>query len=243
MNRAQFLAHAQTGRYRWCVESARHLCGEWLARIKNPSVAFSGGKDSTVVLHIVRSIHPKCPAHYSHPEYELDETRALLNATQNLCQYAYRNRHADWFTAWENPSIIPDGVVWFDGKTSAAWAVDNGIDGVAVGIRAEENAYRRIVIRKMGALFYAWNKRIWQSWMIHNWTVEDVWAYILSNDVPYNQAYNRMDDANIPLKDQRIGPFANRRALDRGQLTILRTVFPEQFNRFAATHPEAGSYT
>lgn len=243
MNRARFLAHTMTNPYKRRVESARRLCGEWLEKCDHPSVAFSAGKDSTVMLHIVRSIAPECAAHYSHPEYELDETRALIDTTVNLRQYAYKNAHADWFVAWNDGAAVPDGVEWFDGKSSAEWAIRAGIDGVAVGIRSEENAYRKIVVRKHGALFYVKSKQIWQCWPLYDWSIEDIWGYIMANNVPYNHAYDRMDAAGIPLHAQRIGPFANRKALKMGQLAVLRVVFPEQYQRFTADFPEASNYT
>lgn len=243
MNKVEFLAHSSTNLYRRRVQSALHLAEEWLSKCENPSVAFSGGKDSTVLLHIIRSIDPNCRAHYSHPEYELNETRMLIDATPNLIQYAYRNKHADWFTAWDGSQEIPENVEWFDGKSSSEWVIKENIDGVAVGIRAEENSYRRMAIKKYGPLFYVNSKKIWQCWPIHNWSVEDIWAYIFSQNVEYNHAYDRMNEAGIPLKAQRIGPFANRRALNMGQLAILRSVFPEQYRRFSAAFDKAKDYT
>lgn len=244
MNKARFLAHSMANSHRRRVDSARRLCVEWLEKCKNPSIAFSAGKDSTVLLHIVRSIYPDCRAHYSHPEYELAETRALIDSTPNIFQYAYKNKHSDFFTAWaDDEKEMPDGVDWFSGKSSKQWVIESGIDGVAVGIRADENSYRKIAIRKYGALFYVQSKKIWQCWAIHNWSVDDVWAYIISNKVDYNRAYDRMDAAGIELSAQRIGPFANSKALKMGQLAILRTVFPEQYQRFVAKFPEASNYT
>lgn len=243
MNKASFLAHSLTNLHKRRVESAHRLCSEWLEKCKNPSVAFSAGKDSTVLLHLVRTIFSDCQAHFSHPEYILNETQELLDATPNLNQYAYKNMHADFFTAWVDHSELPDNVEWFNGKSSAQWAREAGIDGIAVGIRAEENSYRKIAIRKYGSLFFVQKKQIWQCWAIHDWSVEDIWAYIFSKDVSYNRAYDRMDNAGVPLKAQRIGPFANRKALKMGQLAILRTVFPEQYQRFVAQFPEASNYT
>lgn len=242
MNKARFLAHSMTNLHRRRVESARRLCAAWLEKCQNPSIAFSAGKDSTVLLHMVRSIYPDCRAHYSHPEFELTETRALIDSTPNLFQYAYKNEHADFFTAWDGTEI-PDSVEWFGGRSSAQWAIQSGIDGVAVGIRADENSYRKIAIRKYGALFYVESKKIWQCWAIHDWIVDDVWAYIMANNVNYNKAYDRMDAAGVELSAQRVGPFANRKALKMGQLAILRMVFPEQYQRFVAKFPQASNYT
>jgi hypothetical protein len=71
------------------------------------------------------------------------------------------------------------------------------------------------------------------------YAVRDVWAYIIQNEVRYNAAYDRMTELGIPRERQRIGPFANARALPHGQLDILRRGWPDEFARFAKRFPEA----
>ena len=79
---------------------------------------------------------------------------------------------------------------------------------------------------------------MWLGSPIPHWAVVDVWAYIVSHGCVYDAAYDRMSDAGIPIEAQRIGPFANRRALRVGQLEILKMVFPEQFTRFVHEIPD-----
>jgi len=74
------------------------------------------------------------------------------------------------------------------------------------------------------------------------WSTLDIWAYIFSRNLPYNHAYNKMDEMGIDLERQRIGPFAVERVLGYGQLQILKRGWPDLYNQFVAQYPEMRAY-
>lgn len=244
MERLGALSHARTGGFWRRLESARETVTRWLCEAGRPYVAFSGGKDSTVLLHLVRSIAPETPAMWSDDEYNLPETMDLLNATPDLHRIAARVEHAAWFTSWaDGPESVPDGTEWQEGGDGArAWEARHGYDGAAVGIRADENSYRQMNLKTHGILFRD-RRRVWQCRPLAWWSVMDIWAYIAAFDVPYNRAYDRLSEIGVPLARQRVGPFANRRALPMGQMAILRAGWPGEYARFMAAHPEAARET
>ena len=69
-----------------------------------------------------------------------------------------------------------------------------------------------------------------------------MWAYIVSTDLDYNKAYDRLEQLGVDPEHQRIGPLATKSVLRYGQLAILKRGWPDLFNRFAAAHPEALNY-
>lgn len=75
------------------------------------------------------------------------------------------------------------------------------------------------------------------------WTTRDIWTYIQAYDVPYNAAYDVLDRLGVDLDRQRIGPLANHRVLQFGQLAVLKAGWPSLYNEFAARYPEARNYT
>lgn len=239
--------HARTPGFAARVDRARAIVAQALALEKAcaPYVAFSAGKDSTVVLHLVREQAPDAPAVFADDEWNLPETLDLVARTPGCARIASRVWHADWFTSWESGEDIPAGTVWVDAPRRdglQTYGRGQGYDLAFIGLRREESAHRRIHLRKYGPLYFAASDDFWHCNPIHDWSWRDVWAYIVSRQLDYNRAYDVLEALGVPPEHQRIGPLAVERVLGYGQLVILKRGWPELFNRFAAAHPEARSY-
>jgi len=242
------LVHASTPAHQRRVEEATRILTTWYERSERPYVPTSGGKDSTVVLHIARTLNPNVPAVHADHEFALPETTAHLATIPNLTRVAYRRWHADFFTSWdvppgETPPDLPPGTIWWDGDGgSRGWAKSRGYDGSAIGLRAAESRMRRKHIRSHGTLFWAETNAAWHALPLAWWTDLDIWAYLLVRNVPYSAAYDRLTEIGVPLKQQRTGPFAVERALWAGQLAILKRGWPNEFAAFAEKHPGANAW-
>lgn len=263
IERTAFDAHARTGLFRRRVEQALAIVDEMLRHSRQAYVAVSGGKDSTVMLDLVRTVRPGAPtvdspgiadldtaarrsmlAIHGDEEYLLPETDAYLRRVPNLRRFARTLQHASFFTSYASgkPDDLPEGVEWVEGSISRDWAPAHGFDGVFVGLRADENGYRRVHIKSRGTCFFSQSRGLWQCYPLAWWSDLDVWGYIVSRGIDYNAAYDRLAEIGVPLKRRRIGPFANERALGHGQIAILRRGWPDEFERFALRHPEARQY-
>lgn len=247
LERAGFLAHAQTAAFERKVEQAENIVRRWLEKCESPYIRFSGGKDSHVCLHLIREIRPETPAMYTHDEFVLPETADLLNATPNLRQIAYTNQHASWFTAWEDgPVGLPDDIEWIetdDAKDTAAIYQDlYGHDGVAIGSRADENKTRKAYLKAKGPLFKVHSRNVWQAYPVAYWGDKDIWAYLLSRGVEYNKAYDVLASLGVPLRERRVGPLAVEGPARQGALAILKQGWPGLFNEFASRFSEANRY-
>lgn len=231
-------------RFRRRVENSRALIGEWLAHCAKPYIALSGGKDSTVTLHLVRSVCPDVIAVWGDDEWHVPETLDYLSGVADLVRVAARRKHHDLFTAWDGtgddrPAALPPDRVWAP-EGFKTWIRATGFDGVALGLRSDENRYRDTA-RRVRGLLYRTKTGLWQCWPIGDWSVLDVWGYLVSREVPYNAAYDRMDEAGIALDQQRVGPLLVSRA-DGRQLQMLRRLWPEVYQAFVARYPAAARF-
>lgn len=227
--------HARMGEYRRRLSRARGIIARVLEMGAMGYVALSGGKDSTVVYELVREQMPDIPAIWSDDEWWLPETMEYIRRMQeqgmDVRQIRTKARHTEWFSVGGEYDDVAD------------YARREGMGLVFLGLRQDESSARHMHLRTRGPLFLSRTDGMWHCNPIHDWTWRDVWAYIVSQGLGYNRAYDRLEEMGIEPERQRIGPLAVERALGYGQVAILKRGWPELYNRFVAAHPEASQYT
>jgi len=172
-------------------------------RDPNSAVAFSGGKDSTAVLALSdradcrhRAFHWDWGARLIPREIErnvVEAARALVPDTRLFVAA----RGASEVRPFPNASRFKeglnchDGITETDGSLSRLAGVLNRTDMVSrqlVGLRAGESGKRE---RKLGGLY---GDSLGQpaAFPIREWSARDVWAYIVDQDLPYPDHYDRI---------------------------------------------------
>jgi len=224
----------------------------WIEQAARPvGIAFSGGKDSTVTLHLVRRVFPDAIAGFYDSGAELRDTLDLVAATPNvqvipaggggLIELCKRNGY--WGHEAESPDPRPvDFGAELIFKPAREFVQRNELQTVALGLRADEAVGRRINARTKGEYYYADYADIYHLCPVQFWTEDEIWAYIAKYDLPYNRAYDTMTALGISRPHQRISTNLGTDAAAFGRYTYLKLLDPDLWNRLAAEFPLIRKY-
>ncbi|MFD7011186.1 phosphoadenosine phosphosulfate reductase family protein [Rhodococcus jostii] len=215
-------------------------------------VAFSGGKDSLVVLDLVRRVEPDAPVVFFDSGLDYPETYDYLTELADRWQLDLHRVSADPPLL----QVLVDSGLWDHTAPTDHAAARVDLHQVLItepahrahallgpgelwGVRADESAARRllytrggrrdgIIARGDGTIAYG---PIW------NWTTADVWAHIARHRLPVNPVYDKLTQLGPPDSQHRLSHLLDGSHLDRGRLTWLRRGWPTLFEKLAHALP------
>jgi len=178
-----FLAYAKTPEFRRKVKQTREFLDRELTG-KKAYLAFSGGKDSTILLHMVGKrvtvVYWYAGRYYIPDDLHEEILQIAREYGREVREYTSRE-----YEIKKRNAINVKGKV-FLGVVVPELAKE--FDVAIVGLRAEESVKRKLK-RKVETV-----KGIRTIYPLLDWTWKDVWAYIVSNNVRYISYYDRYGD-------------------------------------------------
>lgn len=224
-------------------------------------VAWSGGKDSTVVVDLARRVDPAVPVVFYDCGLDFPETRTYL---------------ADLAAAWElNLHVVPTEpdlltlliaagdldptaptrhleVDMRQAMITAPAARAHAVFGPANlwGVRADESAGRRHLYRTQAARHSGDVPRgmvrrgdgtssfgpIW------NWSTEQVWQYSAARNIPPNPLYATLASLGADTHTARVNAMIDPSRLDNGHITRLAAGWPDIYHRLVEVLPRLADY-
>lgn len=251
-----YLLHSKLNIHRWQIDNSLRIIERGLKEMKSPYISMSFGKDSSVMSHLIWSHHPEIPMIYVNCG-EFDEWPDTPRVKKEFLAM-FPNSIFIELTApsiWEFYKSV--GFYIQDEETtketrkaqreyseSLGIAIDSeaqrrGYDGSFIGLRAEESNNRNRLFKMRGNLYFAKTRNEWACHPLEKWTSRDIWAYIVKNDLSYNELY---DIAPQGRELARNGAMFGTRSARYGRLVFLKRAYPELFNRFAEEFPEVRAY-
>lgn len=227
---AAFRAHATLPAYQRRLAALRDLVSG--IDPKKSYVSFSAGKDSAVIAHACHQTHPEipilmtdpgCPTHWTEDERDTWLSYASKNQWR-LTIYPWEKWRLDLHTDSEveyQRRIHEDMFSAIHAHADAA-----GLTTRIMGLRASESRNRRMSIGRRGAAYdYADGGSAILP--IATWQTDDVWAYIITNSLPWLSIYDL------------IGPHARNGLVGRsgdnyGRIEYLRMYYPDVWRWAAA---------
>lgn len=172
------------------------LIEDALTRSEHSVVAFSGGKDSTVVLNLVRKIVPTIAARFCNTGVESPSTIEFCNQIPNLIEL--KPEKSFWrcvdeygFPQVKSRAKSHGNRCCYYLKELPALTHDKQakVDLVFTGLTAAESNQRKLTLMRTGP-YYQVKSGQWRCHPIWNWTEDDVWNYIHAKNLPYNRIYD-----------------------------------------------------
>jgi 3'-phosphoadenosine 5'-phosphosulfate sulfotransferase (PAPS reductase)/FAD synthetase len=271
LRQAALLEQARAPAFLRKLEQSRVLIDQVLTRAEQEHqrwyVAFSGGSDSTVLLDLVIR-HEKgqgIDVVWGDDGWDFPETLAFLEEIeQRIGRPIRRIRCLGPWRAWcqemRRPELAeqPDlpGVWGNPSRWEATWhsltrdARQAGYDGVFLGLLGTarrdggESWTRWQVLHGGKRPLYQVQEEggIWHCCPLAAWSKRDVWAYIVSRQLPYNRVYDRLTQMGIPLEQQRVAPLTCFRVLHYGGAVLFKQGWPSLWSTMTAIFPALTQY-
>ena len=222
--------YAGTRHHARLLGQSRAAIRDWLARCKRPVVSVSGGKDSVLLLALVREQDPTVPAIRADPPNPLPD----------------RAEHVDnvvtWFGGrwiivdypWDVEAVLRGDAPYPTRKVPALLAAQRtaNVDGVAIGIRAAESSARTITIRHRGLVTLR-TDGIWSCRPLGWWSALDVLAEIERRDLPLNPVYTHLDGlGRVDMDHVRDGTWWPHGMYPEQRSDWMRRYYPEVWPSF-----------
>lgn len=179
--------HSETDEYKHAINYVDDVITDALDRYKKPIISFSGGKDSLVMTHLILSQARDITVfHWDYGRYYVP--RHIEDGTMRLMRWLSPNSMVATSKQYERAKRNPSNIFYhvFFGKTTTE-LINRGYDLQFIGLREEESLKRK---RKLNGTPFRKGK-IEECHPLHLMTWKDIWAYIVSNDLPYLKIYDK----------------------------------------------------
>jgi 3'-phosphoadenosine 5'-phosphosulfate sulfotransferase (PAPS reductase)/FAD synthetase len=231
--------HSQTREYKKRLANTQNQILNKLNKHNIVGISYSTGKDSTVLVHLVDSLKSQlkcqiinilfdCNAVWQDSFSQLQEMNKIGIKTEIIkSNVTYQELRLREHSKGEK---ISDNIAnnWsvYENARKAVEKFD--LDLQCIAIRSQESKSRQDFFKYKPNYFFVKKVKVQSFYPLEYWTSKDIWAYIVSNNVPHNQLYYKFADTfgNKPY-NYRVDEYLERDALNNGSLKILKKYYPE----------------
>lgn len=225
------------GNLRTKIRLAEALVKKVLRENKRPVVACSFGKNSMVVLHLVRKHAPNTPILFNDTLMEYPETYKYMREIGKrwrLNIIKTKPAKTFWWVVENYGFPLFSRKGYRDAsKNCCRYLKEYPIDRVLrkhkydlyfTGLSRHESRLREFSAKKYGNYFYSKRSKHWKCHPIQDWTTDDVWEYHEQFGIPRNRFYDRTIPEGFVL---RTGCWCCTIPIKYGKMEFLRRHYPK----------------
>ena len=239
------------------VKKAKETIKLALSNASKTALSFSSGKDSVVLLDL--AVKAGFDGTLIFFKYGICTDVETPQENINLLKY-YANKHGLHYQilecfgevdCWEQCgrfTLFPEteeekrifNLTNYDYvKKSNDFEKENDIDLNIIGMRKDESERRRIVLSKKGSIYQTKSRKSITCCPLLDFTNDDIWAYIFSNDLKYLSIYD------YPYIDRQVNRneitmLYNTAIIENGMLWHYKQMYPNFFEWLKKTYGNIG---
>lgn len=237
---------ANLPRFRRNVERSLRIIEEALKEEPASYVSWSGGKDSNVLLDLVRQVNPDIPIVHVRTDIEYPDCVEFVD--KFIAEHGLNVTILEPPSAWQ--VLIDEGgpfgqvnvatsridkECFFEPIASEAEA--RGYRQVFLGLRAEESRARMLNFRVRGTRYYNKGRNLWTVLPLASWSARDIFAYHVVHHIPWSPIYDRTFLHPEPERIREGWWTTGETAHEHGMGEWLRYHYPELWRRAVETWP------
>ena len=230
------------------LDASKRLIADFIELRRAPYVSISWGKDSMLMLWLVREVNPSIPClWFDGGQYdEWPETYPFmrrvvdswsLDLTVVYPETSLSDQWREYGVPWKLGDPADRAYAREFDRSLKAEAHRRGWDGQFVGMRAQESPNRKLLLYSRGPVYFGKGRRLWTCCPLWNWDVGDLWLATDMAGIPVHPIYSM--DPTRPRHTVRLGVMAESCLQGQhGALTVFRRRHPSMFNALADQFPE-----
>lgn len=206
----------------------------------NGHIAWSGGKDSTVLAHLANRVRPGTPIVTYVAGTEYPEVLPYCNRLAEEYGWVWDQiQTADVLDVLREIGRRPTSsdTEYWDAMIAGPAAVAHEKYGAGLlwGLRMAESRSRRVQLAASKGVYHR-SDGVVTCAPLWRWDDLDIWGYLFANNVPVCPTYERMAEIGIPERDRRVGRMIGRR-MSRSWVDGLRRGWPTEWSRLTNELP------
>lgn len=233
----------------FAIQRALTYSGQW-------ALNFSGGKDSTVLADLLS----RCDWHgkgmyFKYSEYENPEEndKQAEWACQNYGYDIQKLKCYGSYDAWkevghffvaprtQREKVAAQKCKSGFKKVSTNFMNKNGLQNEFMGLCKDESNSRRISLSMRGSLYFTKARAGYTCCPLADWTAQDIWAYIVSHNLPYLSIYDIPYYSREKIRNELTIIYCPVLLL-HGEFLQYRLAYPELYAKLQKEFPEVREY-